>query len=902
MTATARAYMVTPSIVGLRFETGAVLQAGRTMPYAPEPGDRQGGDRLISRDGEPFGMAVRTPVGEPMVQTFDRFAPGPAEAFLEGATPQVWGLPLDFLAEPPLAHEPGRYALTVEGGEVLAPEAVWRKSKIVDTVRVGPGDDRQVVQHDVLLELGRPLEPGQSYTVAIDAAGLPPVAFTYDTAELRSEAVHLSHLGFRPDDPLKAGWLSFWRGGNALDPLADPAVAYAEGTPFRLLDVATGEAVFAGISRLDEPADAPSNRVLNYNRTDVHILDFSEFSTPGQYTLEVEGVGTSYAFSIAEDVWGTAFETAMQGFYHQRSGLALDPELTDWPRPRSLHPEDGITVRQSTATLMDTDQGLNLLGRKSFDALVEGAMGEVLEQAWGGWHDAGDWDRRAQHLQAAHDLLDLAELRPAFAAATPLAIPEAGDAVPDLIDEALWAVDLWTRLQKPDGGVPGGIEAGAYPPLGETSWTSSQELYVYSPDAWSSYLYAGTAARAAVVIEPYDAERAAGYAEAAERAMHWAEAHTPEHAAGRIEVVNARNLAAAELFRLTGDAGWHEVFKASSAYAEAGEVTHEAQQWASTMVYAATDGPIDTALLARGIQAITGYADFLLEAGDRGGFGQLMNPWTPYGWSYTSAIPVEADVLIKAHALTGEARYFKALLGETQFGLGANPDNMSFTTGLGHASPREVLLVDKFGIGATPDGLTLFGGWNAGDRGQHWSFEAAAEHMTPAYPDAWPVHESFIGHFWAVPITEYTIHGTLARVAKAWGYIAASDAEGARPTEGGEEASRADAADTPPGDAAGVLILPVVPDRGIVLESGPAPPAAAASPPLDLSGALKADPGLPLAWGALLEEPAGLAPLACRAEGAGLAEAEFTPTMPLGNDPLAQLLGLAAFDAAGPLG
>jgi hypothetical protein len=240
-------------------------------------------------------------------------------------------------------------------------------------------------------------------------------------------------------------------------------------------------------------------------------------------------------------------------------------------------------------------------------------------------------------------------------------------------------------------------------------------------------------------------------------------------------------------------------------------------------------------ILARGMESLTGHADFLVDTGDRGGFGQLMNPWTPYGWSYTSAVPVEGDILIKAHALTGEERYFEALIGETQFGLGANPDNMTFTTGLGQRWPREVLLGDKFGMGDTPDGITVFGGWNVGDRGQHWSFVEAAKHMTPQFPDAWPVHETFIGYFWSVPITEYTIHGVLGRVAKAWGYIAASDPTGAPDEHAGNQTQmqqRGDLADDMTGqheaaaalpesaDAAGGILIPlVVPEDEILLRS-----------------------------------------------------------------------------------
>ncbi len=784
MSSLVMAYMVTATILGLRYETGTVSERGRTATHVAEPGDQRRADGLLVRNGAVHGFATATPAGEAMIQTFDRFTASPAAAFFFDSARGPLAARLGVVGEPAGADDPDSYDIVmVDGpaaGRRLPPAAVWRKSKIVETARTGRDENGLVVQHDVFLELPEPLAAGATVRVEVDHPAVSGTTLTYDTARLPSEAVHVSHVGFRPDDPVKIGYLSMWLGHNPADPGADPAVAYASGTPFRLLETATGEVVFEGAATLDEGRERPSNLELNYNRTDVLALDFSPFDRIGEYVVEVEGVGTSVPFRIDDRVWRDAFAVAMQGFYHQRSGLALEPPHTDWTRPRSLHPADGIAVYQSNATLMDTDQGLNLQGRKSFAALVAERTDEVIPAGWGGWHDAGDWDRRAQHLHAAHHLLDLAELRPGFAAATTLAMPESENALPDLVDEALWAVDLFRRLQQPDGGVPGGIEAGGYPPRGETSWTSSQTFFVYAPDAWTSYLYAGVAARAALLLESHDPARAADYAASAAAAMRWAEANTPARAVARVAVVNARNLAAVELYRLTGEARWHAVFKASSAYAAERALAREEQQFQAILVYARTDRPVDAAILARGTTSLAGYADFLVSSGRRGGFGQLMNPWIPYGWSYTSALPVEADVLVLAHALTGDPRYFAALIGETQFGLGANPDNMTFTTGLGHRYPREVLLVDKYGMGGVPSGLTVFGGWNVEDRGQHWSFERAALVMQPRYPDAWPVHETYIGYFWAVPITEYSMHGTIARVAKAWGYIAASDATGAR--------------------------------------------------------------------------------------------------------------------------
>ena len=57
---------------------------------------------------------------------------------------------------------------------------------------------------------------------------LPDQAFVYTPAELRSEAVHASHLGFRPDDAVKVAFLSCWLGDGG-------GLAYDEGLPFQLL-------------------------------------------------------------------------------------------------------------------------------------------------------------------------------------------------------------------------------------------------------------------------------------------------------------------------------------------------------------------------------------------------------------------------------------------------------------------------------------------------------------------------------------------------------------------------------------------------------------------------------------------------------------------------------------------
>ena len=92
--------------------------------------------------------------------------------------------------------------------------------------------------------------------------------------------------------------------------------------------------------------------------------------------------------------------------------------------------------------------------------------------------------------------LELLQLYPNYFAETNLNLPESDNSIPDIIDEALFNIDCYRRLQTVEGGIRGGIEAAEHPKQGETSWLESLKVMAYAPGPWSSYLYANVAARA----------------------------------------------------------------------------------------------------------------------------------------------------------------------------------------------------------------------------------------------------------------------------------------------------------------------------------------------------------------------------------------------------------------------
>lgn len=151
--------------------------------------------------------------------------------------------------------------------------------------------------------------------------------------------------------------------------------------------------------------------------------DFSEFDEPGTYRLRVT-VGrtqaTSYEFEIGENLlWQRTVRPAYRYFYYQRCGTAVPGFHT------ACHLDD--------STSPDGTQ---------FDC-------------WGGWHDAGDYNKyhNAPYVLGLEHVYAMA--RAAFDADD-----VDGNGRADLLDEIVWGADHARRMIAEDGSTRGGITTG----------------------------------------------------------------------------------------------------------------------------------------------------------------------------------------------------------------------------------------------------------------------------------------------------------------------------------------------------------------------------------------------------------------------------------------------------------
>src|SRR3569623_172374 len=146
---------------------------------------------------------------------------------------------------------------------------------------------------------------------------------------------------------------------------------------------------------------------------------------------------------------------------------------------------------------------------------------------WGGWYAAGDYNKYTSWTASYVEGLLRAYLEIPGIWTDDYGIPESGNGVPDVIDEARWGLDFLTRMQGGDGSVLSSVgEVSASPPSAATGQS------LYGPASTSASLATAAAfAMAARVLPKVDAKNAALASAAADAlararmAWTWADQH-----------------------------------------------------------------------------------------------------------------------------------------------------------------------------------------------------------------------------------------------------------------------------------------------------------------------------------------------------------------------------------------
>ena len=306
----------------------------------------------------------------------------------------------------------------------------------------------------------------------------------------------------------------------------------ALGQSAKLINEETGEAVFEAVT--DSGASDPDTG------DNEAAFDFSSVTDEGTYHIEA-GDNISPSFKISGDVYDDAFAASIKMLYYQRCGSELTEDLAgDFAHP-VCHSEPAVLYEDSSKTL----------------------------DVSGGWHDAGDYGRYSvAGAKAAADLLLAYENYPEVFTDS-IGIPESGNGIPDVLDEAKYELDWLLKMQAENGGVYHKVTCRNFP--GEIMPEEETDQLVIMPvTTTSTGDFAAVMAIASRVYDSVDSTYASKYLEAAQKAAAYLDRtdtdkkgykNPSDISTGEYEDVNdvdERFWAYAELFKTTGDKTYEE--------------------------------------------------------------------------------------------------------------------------------------------------------------------------------------------------------------------------------------------------------------------------------------------------------------------------------------------------------
>lgn len=441
---------------------------------------------------------------------------------------------------------------------------------------------------------------------------------------------------------------------------------------FAVLDAASGRKVLEG--ELGAPA------TWDASGESVRVADFSALRTPGTYRLQVAGLPDSAPFPVGPDAYRELDAGAIRAFTLNRTGIALTPAVAGaYARPAG-HPDTRVEIHPSAAS-------------------AKRPAGTVISSPKG-WYDAGDYNKYIVNSGiSTYTLLAAYEHFPGWFDKLALRLPESGNGLPDLLNEALWNLDWMATMQDPDdGGVYHKLTNKAFDGMVMPDQATGPR-YVVQKTTAATLDFAATMAAASRILAPFDSQqpgRSNRYLAAAEAAWAWAKAHPavlykqPADVStgtyGDKSVDDEFAWAAAELLATTGK----DVYRAQ-ALATGAAAAQTEPGWADV-------GMLGWVTLAR--------PHARLQAGDAAAVrrpllanaDKLVARWqaSPYRvgmvrkdfvWGSNAVVLNQAMMLVAAYRAEPRQAYLQAAQSALDYVLGRNGPGMSFVTGFGTTSP-----------------------------------------------------------------------------------------------------------------------------------------------------------------------------------------------------------------------
>lgn len=429
----------------------------------------------------------------------------------------------------------------------------------------------------------------------------------------------------------------------------------SEERTFDVVNADTGAVVYTG------ELSAESNCAFSgeTNRTG----DFSAVTTPGSYYITCENLEQSYTFQIADDVYHSALDDSVRMLYLQRCGSVVEDDTFGH---KACH--------NTLATIYGTNEKIDVSG---------------------GWHDAGDYSRYVvTGAKTVADLLYAYQTAPQLFQ-DDTNIPESGNGVPDILDEARYEIEWMLKMQDSSGGVHHKITCAAFPgyvmPEEETD-----ELIVTPVSTTATADFCGTMALAYEFYQEIDADFAKRCLTAGEKAWDFlsenpnfifknpADIVTGEY--GDNSDRDERYWAAAQMWRATGKEKY--LTAVESIGVQSGMDSANLGDYGNIAILTMDGIDKDSDVYRKAKNTILRSADTYAADSARNAFGFSVTQYYQGGWGSNMKACNQGILMGYAYQLTGEQKYLNAANADLNYLFGCNPLGICYLTGYGTVSPE----------------------------------------------------------------------------------------------------------------------------------------------------------------------------------------------------------------------
>ncbi|WP_164169678.1 glycoside hydrolase family 9 protein [Ruminococcus flavefaciens] len=556
--------------------------------------------------------------------------------------------------------------------------------------------------------------------------------FTADkTVEVAEWAFHLGGDGeFTPDKCFPAGTVITFDNMSLIDLTSDEN-DYPEEEPYERAGILTNQVGYFTdrakratlLSDSKKPVDFTlkdeSGKVVYEGKSkpfgedrdsedSVHILDFSDFTKAGTYTLEDEDGNVSREFDIdGSKKYSSLLYDALNYFYQNRSGIEIEEDFISSGDTKSLaraagHTKDSAEIEQTWG--------------------YSGSSGTI--DVTGGWYDAGDHGKYVVNgglslwlMQNQYETALKYGFEDAYADSTML-IPENVNGAPDLLDEARWEMEWMMKMMVDSGKYEGMVYHKAH----DEKWTAlglapaddDMKRIVKPPTTAATLNLAACGAQAARLWKDYDSDFADECLEAAEKAFAAAKEHPDMYAPldesigggayGDTDVEDEFCWAALELFITTGNEDYYDEAAENKFFLDVpntlggGESVDSVGSfdWGNTGALGTLSAALNPEKFDKGDveiinEAIVSTSDSYLSLEENQGYGLPYGQSTlsyndsdeGYLWGSNSFVTDNSIIMAYAYLLTDDEHYLDGAIGGMDYILGRNPMDYSYVTGYG---------------------------------------------------------------------------------------------------------------------------------------------------------------------------------------------------------------------------